>query len=136
MCLKANSPFIPTTNDLVAFANLKRHALSSLLTLSLLPPVSHMSSSSKRGCEGKPLQTTRVQNLPTFFFRNSKGEPVNEGVLTMAQGALKHRLGGYERMLSKTQFLAGNKLTVVEFHLPFGEAMIQVRTPFLLPLHF
>ena len=56
---------------------------------------------------------------------------MNEGVLNMAQGALKHRLNGYERMLAKTRFLAGDKLTVVDmFHLPFGEAMVQVRTVF------
>ena len=53
---------------------------------------------------------------------------MNEGVLNMALGGLKHRLAGYERMLAKTRFLAGDKLTVVDmFHLPFGEAMIQVR---------
>lgn len=46
----------------------------------------------------------------------------------MAHGGLIHRLKGYERMLSKTRFLAGDELTVVDmFHIPFGEAMIQVR---------
>ena len=45
----------------------------------------------------------------------------------MAKGGLKHRLAGYERMLSKTRYLAGDELTVVDmFHLPMGEAMLQV----------
>lgn len=54
----------------------------------------------------------------------------------MAHGGLIHRLKGYERMLAKTRFLAGDELTVVDmFHIPFGEAMIQVRNAIFAPIN-
>ena len=37
------------------------------------------------------------------------------------------KLEGYEAMLSKSKYVAGNKLTVVDlFHVPFGDVNLEV----------
>ncbi|OJJ48049.1 hypothetical protein ASPZODRAFT_131692 [Penicilliopsis zonata CBS 506.65] len=96
---------MPSTNDLVAFAKFETAC----------------------SVEFADFESFATRITYELIFKKGKGEPVNEGVLKMAQGALTHRLQGYNRMLAKTRYLAGDQLTAVDlFHLPFGDAMIQV----------
>ena len=56
------------------------------------------------------------------------GMPVNEGAAKAIKDVFEERLPGYERILSKQKYLAGDDLTLVDlFHLPHGQLVVDVR---------
>jgi len=55
-------------------------------------------------------------------FAAMKGGTTDEARLEKHVETLKMKLQGYERILSKQKYIAGNELTVVDlFHLPYGQ---------------
>jgi len=54
-------------------------------------------------------------------FKPMRGQTTDEAQVAYYEKTLKEKLVGYETLLSKTKFLAGDSLTVVDlFHLPYG----------------
>jgi len=54
-------------------------------------------------------------------FARYRGAEPNEARVEQCKTMLKKKLEGYERILSKQKYIAGNDLTVVDFfHLPYG----------------
>lgn len=52
------------------------------------------------------------------------GKPTDEQRYESSLETLNNKLDGYERILAKTKYLAGNELTLVDlFHLPNGDLL-------------
>ena len=52
----------------------------------------------------------------------------NQAMLASHKETLAKKLEGYERMLGKSPYLAGEKITLADlFHLPYGQKAIDVR---------
>ncbi|KAK7448521.1 hypothetical protein VKT23_013783 [Stygiomarasmius scandens] len=57
-----------------------------------------------------------------FFLKQPKDEVKYEEAIK----TLSDKLDGYERVLAKQKYLAGNEITMVDlFHLPFGSMLVQ-----------
>ncbi|KAG8916450.1 hypothetical protein FRC00_000121, partial [Tulasnella sp. 408] len=55
-------------------------------------------------------------------FNPYKGLPVDEEKFQKSVEALNNKFDGYERMLTKHKYLAGDEITLVDlWHLPYGE---------------
>lgn len=49
------------------------------------------------------------------------GVPVNEELCTLYTAKLEQAMAGYERLLSKQEYLAGDVVTLADlFHVPWG----------------
>ncbi|KAG8694710.1 hypothetical protein FRC08_008305 [Ceratobasidium sp. 394] len=60
------------------------------------------------------------------FINKLIGIPVDEAAATSAEKLLKTKLEGYERILSKQKYLAGDRITLADlFHLPAGSYLDQ-----------
>ena len=58
----------------------------------------------------------------------SMGMKTDEVTAKAIKEAFEERLPGYERILSKQKYLAGDDLTLVDlFHLPHGQLVVDVR---------
>ncbi|PSR73266.1 hypothetical protein EW026_g5785 [Hermanssonia centrifuga] len=54
-------------------------------------------------------------------FKPNKGIPTNEDTVKFYAATLSTKLNGYEAILSKQKYLAGDEITVADlFHLPYG----------------
>lgn len=59
-------------------------------------------------------------------FKKMFGGEANDTFVQKYDEVLQKRLVGYERILSKQQYLAGDKLTLADlFHLPYGALLPQ-----------
>ncbi|KAG9085046.1 hypothetical protein FRC06_003757, partial [Ceratobasidium sp. 370] len=64
-------------------------------------------------------------------FTKHKGLTPNEALAEKYVATLKSKMDGYERILSKTKYLAGDTFTLADlFHLPYG-AMVHNLEPSL-----
>jgi glutathione S-transferase len=55
------------------------------------------------------------------FFPPLRGIPVDEARVAKLTAAMKDKIVGYERILSKQRYLAGEQVTLADlFHLPWG----------------
>jgi len=58
------------------------------------------------------------------FFNPRFGHPVNEALLKSHENQLERKLDGFERLLKKQKYIAGDHLTVVDLYfLPYGEVL-------------
>jgi glutathione S-transferase len=61
-----------------------------------------------------------------------RGGKSDEARVAELAGALAGKLEGYERILSRTEYLAGDELTIADlFHLPYGAMLAPQRFTFL-----
>lgn len=105
LAVKAKSPLVPSQNDLEAYANFEK---ACSIEQSNFDP-------SASGLAGQ------------LVFGKFRGvEPDMKRVGEMKE-TLAKRLDGYERILSKTKYLAGNSLTLADvFHLPYGTMAVKL----------
>jgi len=65
-------------------------------------------------------------------FKPMRGVATNEDTVASYTATLDGKLDGYERILAKQQFLAGDKITIVDlFHLPYGSFLAKLGVNFL-----
>ncbi|KIP01414.1 hypothetical protein PHLGIDRAFT_113065 [Phlebiopsis gigantea 11061_1 CR5-6] len=66
-------------------------------------------------------------------FRPLRGFETNETILERHTTALDAKLDGYEAILSKQKYLAGNEVTLADlFHLPYGAMVTQLGYNYLV----
>jgi glutathione S-transferase len=66
------------------------------------------------------------------FVRPARGLATDEELVAKHLTALEVKLAGYERMLAKQRYLAGEEITLADLaHLPYGSKLASLGVTFL-----
>lgn len=65
-------------------------------------------------------------------FKKYRGEEADPHFLSYYETSLKDKMDGFERVLSKQKYMAGDKITLVDFfYLPYGDFVTQLGYDYL-----
>jgi glutathione S-transferase len=107
---KARSPLLPSTADLDKYAAFE--TASSIEAFNFYPYASEI-----------------VEQL---YFVPGRGGDTDDDVVAEQSEILESKLQGYERMLGKTKYLAGDEITIADLaHLPYGALLAPHGVTFL-----
>ncbi|KAL1406991.1 hypothetical protein Q8F55_006404 [Vanrija albida] len=105
IAIKEGSDLVPSTNDVIAYA--KFDQACSIEQSNFDPSASGLASE--------------------LVFGPARGATPDQKRVETLTATLAKRLEGYERILSKQKYLAGDKLTLADiFHLPYGKMAVDL----------
>ncbi|WOO84784.1 Glutathione S-transferase [Vanrija pseudolonga] len=112
IALKEKSDLIPSTNDIDAYAKFEQAC--SIEQSNFDPFASGLAAE--------------------LVFGPARGAPTDQKRVETLTATLAKKLQGYERILEKQRYLAGDKLTLADiFHLPYGKMAVDLgRAPGLV----